>query len=92
MDRAQATVGENLKVTLSFITQDNTDNSITYLVRFSILTYHTHQLSQVAKQGTLKKKSTEIIYEIEVDTQVFQVQYSMEKVSNYPFCIRFKGV
>lgn len=52
MDRAQATVGDNLKVTLSFIRQDNTDNSITYLVKFSILTYHTHQLSQVTKQDT----------------------------------------
>lgn len=52
VDRAQATVGDNLKVTLTFIWQDNTDNSITYLVRFSILTYHTHQLSQVTKPDT----------------------------------------
>lgn len=39
VDRAQAEVGDNLKVTLSFNRQDNTDNSITYLVRFTILTY-----------------------------------------------------
>lgn len=32
VDRAQVSVGENLKVILSFIRQDNTDKDITYLV------------------------------------------------------------
>lgn len=57
VDRAQAQVGDNLKVTLSFNRQDNTDSSITYLVRFTILTYHTHLLSQVAQRGRLNKVS-----------------------------------
>lgn len=57
VDRAQAQVGDNLKVTLSFNRQDNTDNSITYLVSFTILTYHTHLSIQVAKRGRLNKFS-----------------------------------
>lgn len=32
VDRAQVSVGENLKVIFSFIMQDNTDKDITYLV------------------------------------------------------------
>lgn len=32
VDRAQVSVGENLKVIFSFIRQDNTDMDITYLV------------------------------------------------------------
>lgn len=32
VDRVQVSVGENLKVTLSFIRQDNVDKDITYLV------------------------------------------------------------
>lgn len=55
VDRAQAQVGDNLKVTLSFNSQDNTDNSITYLVRFTISTYHTDLLIQDAQRGRLNK-------------------------------------
>lgn len=54
VDRVQVTVGDNLKVTFSFVRQDNTDNSITYLVRLNIPAHHTQQLSQVAKQGKQK--------------------------------------
>lgn len=57
VDRTQAQVGDDLKVSLSFNRQDNTDNSITYLVRFTILTYHTHLLSQVAQRGRLNEFS-----------------------------------
>lgn len=52
VDRARVTVGDNLKVIFNFIRQDATAKKITYLVRFSVPAYHTHQLSPFSEQVT----------------------------------------